>query len=66
MLLKHNNRIKNSFNNNTINVQNNFQLLGFEKEEITEVLTNNEKKLIMNSKYGCLEKLSEIVHCKVW
>ncbi len=67
MLLKHNNRIKNSFNNNTINniqnVQNNFQLVGFGKEEITEVLTNNEKKLIMNSKYGCLEKLIEIVHC---
>ena len=67
MLLKHNNRIKNSFNNNTINntinVQNNFQLVGFGKEEITELLTNNEKKLIMNSKYGCLEKLIEIVHC---
>jgi hypothetical protein len=69
MLLKHNNRIKNSTvnSNNTINninnVQNNFQLVGFGKEEITEVLTNNEKKLIMNSKYGCLEKLIEIVHC---
>jgi len=69
MLLKHNNRIKNSTVNshNTINniqnVQNNFQLVGFGKEEITEVLTNNEKKLIMNSKYGCLEKLIEIVHC---
>jgi hypothetical protein len=72
MLQKHNNRIKNnnSFNNNTINniqnvqnVQNNFQLVGFGKEEITELLTNNEKKLIMNAKYGCLEKLIEIVHC---
>jgi len=69
MLLKHNNRIKNSTvnSNNTINninnVQNNFQLVGFGKEEITEVLTNNDKKLIMNSKYGCLEKLIEIVHC---
>ena len=69
MLLKHNNRIKNSTVNshNTINnvqnVQNNFQLVGFGKEEITDILTNNEKKLIMNSKYGCLEKLIEIVHC---
>jgi hypothetical protein len=69
MLLKHNNRIKNSTVNshNTINniqnIQNNFQLVGFGKEEITEVLTNNEKRLIMNSKYGCLEKLIEIVHC---
>ena len=69
MLLKHNNRIKNSNinstvnSNNTINVQNNFKLVGFGKEEITELLTNNEKKLIINSKYGCLEKLIEIVHC---
>ena len=71
MLLKHNNRIKNStvnsHNTQNINnkqhVQNNFQLVGFGKEEIIEVLTNNEKKLIMNSKYGCLEKLIEIVHC---
>jgi hypothetical protein len=69
MLLKHNNRIKNSTVNshNTINniqnIQNNFQLVGFGKEEITEVLTNNEKKLIVNAKYGCLEKLIEIVHC---
>ena len=71
MLLKHNNRIKNSTVNshntqniqNIQNVNNNFQLVGFGKEEITELLTNNEKKLIMNSKYGCLEKLIEIVHC---
>jgi hypothetical protein len=69
MLQKHNNRIKNnnSFNNNTINniqnVQNNFQLVGFGKEDIVELLSNNEKKLIMNAKYGCLEKLVEIVHC---
>ena len=71
MLLKHNNRIKNSTVNshntqniqNIQNVQNNFQLVGFGKEEITELLTNNEKRLIMNSKYGCLEKLIEIVHC---
>ena len=71
MLLKHNNRIKNSTvnshntqnRNNIQNIQNNFQLVGFGKEEITEVLTNNEKRLIMNSKYGCLEKLIEIVHC---
>ena len=71
MLLKHNNRIKNSTVNshntqniqNIQNVHNNFQLVGFGKEEITELLTNNEKRLIMNSKYGCLEKLIEIVHC---
>ncbi len=71
MLLKHNNRIKNSTVNshntqninNIQNIQNNFQLVGFGKEEITDILTNNEKKLIMNSKYGCLEKLIEIVHC---
>jgi hypothetical protein len=33
------------------------------KEEVVELLTNKEKKLIMNAKYGCLEKLVETVHC---
>jgi hypothetical protein len=33
------------------------------KEEVVELLTNKEKKLIINAKYGCLEKLVETVHC---
>ncbi len=67
-LLERNNLIKNStvnshnqIQNNIIN--NNFQLIGFGKEEVVELLTNKEKKIIMNAKYGCLEKLVEIVHC---
>jgi hypothetical protein len=65
MLINRNNRIKNSTinSNNTINIINNFQLVGFGKEEIVETLTKNEKKLIIDAKYGCLEKLIEIVHC---
>lgn len=66
MLIDRNNRIKNSTinSNNTINnIVNNFQLIGFGKEEIIETLTKNDKKLIIDAKYGCLEKLIEIVHC---
>ena len=65
-LLERNNLIKNSTvnsHNNIQNIVNNFQLIGFGKEEVVEILTNKEKKLIMNAKYGCLEKLVEIVHC---
>jgi len=55
--------------NNTNNIQNNniinntFQLVGFGKEEIVELLTMNEKKEILTARMGCLEKLIEIVHC---
>lgn len=75
MLLQHNNRIKNSnnnntnSNNNTTNIQNNniinnYQIVGFGKEEnIHELLTNQEKRMILNSKLCSLEKLIEIVHC---
>jgi len=67
LLLKRNNRINYIINNNQItnNLQiiNNFNLIGFGKEEVYETLTNQEKKLIINSKYSCLEKLIEIVHC---
>jgi hypothetical protein len=66
LLLERNNKIKNINSNNIINntqIINNFQLVGFGKEEIIESLTNQDKKLIMNSKYCSLEKLIEIVHC---
>ena len=67
-LLERNNLIKNSTVNSHNQIQNNivnnnFQLIGFGKEEVVELLTNKEKKLIMNAKYGCLEKLVETVHC---
>jgi hypothetical protein len=66
LLIERNNKIKNINSNNTINntqIINNFQLVGFGKEEVIESLTNQDKKLIMNSKYCSLEKLIEIVHC---
>ena len=71
LLLERHNRIKNStvnsHNNNTINnnhIVNNFQLIGFGKEDdLCDTLTKHDKKLIMNAKYCCLEKLVEIVHC---
>jgi len=71
MLLERHNRIQNSTvnsNNNTINIQNNivnnYKLVGFGKEnELNEVLTNRDKKMILNAKYCSLEKLIEIVHC---
>ncbi len=61
----------NNINNGTIyngsnvqNIVNNIQLIGFGKEEdVVETLTNKEKKLIMDSRYKCLEKFIEIVHC---
>jgi len=76
-LLKHNNLIKNSnlnsnnnsYNNNKIqnNIVNNnvFQITGFSKEDICDVLTINEKKQIMNAKLDCINKLVEIVNCNV-
>jgi hypothetical protein len=74
-LMERNNLIKKSMVNsninshNTNNIQNNnvinntFQLVGFGKEDIVELLTMSEKKQIMNARMGCLEKLIEIVHC---
>ena len=53
----------NNYNGN-VNVVNNFQLIGFGKEDnIVDKLTHKEKKLILNSRYTSLEKLIEIVHC---
>ncbi len=63
-LLERNNIIKNNnINFNVQNIVNNIQLVGFGKEEVIEMLTLKEKKLIMNSRYKCLEKLIEIIHC---
>ena len=75
MLMDRKNLIKNSHNNiNSNNTQNNniqnnnvvnntFQLVGFGKEDIIDLLTMQEKKQIMNAKFCCLEKLVEIIHC---
>jgi C2H2-type zinc finger len=69
LLLERNNRIKNSNNTNNshnTNIQNNivnYQIVGFGKENIHDLLTNQEKRMILNSKFGSLEKLIETVHC---
>ena len=74
LLLARHNRIQNSIvnsnNNNTTNIQNNnivnhhYQLVGFDKEHyLNQVLTPQEKRMIVNSKFCSLEKIIEIVHC---
>ena len=75
-LLERHNLIKNlnnnSYNNSTINSNNNnvinnnivYQLVGFTKEEVTDILTLKEKKQIINAKFNCLEKLIETIHLK--
>jgi hypothetical protein len=68
ILLERSNRIKNSTVNshntqNNTQVINNYNLIGFGKENINETLTLKDKKQIINAKYQCLEKLIEIVHC---
>jgi len=70
ILLNRQNRIKNSTvnsHNNITNIQNNitnYQLIGFGKEQnINNILTANEKRAILNSRFCSLEKIIEIVHC---
>jgi len=53
------NNITNS--NNIIN--NNYPILSLGNEELTNVLTMDQKKQIMNSRLGSLEKIVEITHC---
>ena len=67
MLMERNNKIKHINSHNTINnnqqIINNFKLVGFGKEEVIEILTNRDKKLIMDARYNSLDKLIEIIHC---
>ncbi len=56
-----------SNSNNTTNIQNNivhnhFKIEGFGKENILDVITDKEKKLILNHGYESIEKLIEIAH----
>ena len=53
------NNITNS--NNVIN--NNYPILSLGNEELTNVLTIDQKKQIMNSRLGSIEKIVEITHC---
>jgi len=58
-----NKNIQNNIINNNNNIINNYNLIGFGKEDVNNILSNQDKKVILNAKYGCLEKLIEIVHC---
>jgi hypothetical protein len=67
LLLERSNRI-NNYNvnsNNVQNITNNYQLIiGFGRENnIPSMLTSNEKRLIIDSRYSSLQKLIETIHC---
>jgi hypothetical protein len=54
----------NNNNNNTINNNNNYyNIVGFGSENLIDVLTPNEKKQIMTSRFNCLEEIVKIAHC---
>ena len=65
--IKMNNSNLTSNSNNTTNIQNNivnnhFKIEGFGKENILDVITDKEKKLIINQGFGSIEKLIEITN----
>jgi hypothetical protein len=62
-----NNNIKNinsQLNSNNVNINNNFKIISIGRENLQELLSQIEKKIIMNSRFNCLEELVNIVHCK--
>ena len=64
-MLQNNINMKNSNNNNTINniVQHNhFKIEPFGKENILDIITDKEKKLIINQGHESIEKLIEITN----
>jgi len=56
----HNTNTTNNIQNNT--VHNHFKIEGFGKENILDVITDKEKKLILNQGCESIEKLIEIVY----
>ena len=52
-----------SNNTNSLNTVNNIQICNVGGEDILNVLTENQKKQIINAKFGALDKLVEITHC---
>jgi hypothetical protein len=65
--MKNSNLTSNSNNTNTTNniqnvVHNHFKIEGFGKENILDVITDKEKKLILNQGCESIEKLIEIVY----
>ena len=57
-----NNKLMNFSNN--LNIINNFNIVALGKENILETLRTIDKKDIMKSRFSCLEKIVDIIHCK--
>jgi hypothetical protein len=58
-----NNNNNNTNSYNTINNNNTFYICSLGKEDLLNVLTTEQKKLILDSRLFSLEKMVEIVHC---
>ena len=58
---------RSAITNNTTNTQNiniNFpNILSIGKEKISEILSMNEKRMILDSRHNSIDKMVEIVHC---
>ena len=52
-----------SNSNNTINHTHNYNLFALGSEELVNVLTFEQKQMILDSRLGSLEKIVEIAHC---
>jgi len=52
----------NNINSNNVVNNNTYQIFSLGNEELTNVLTMQQKKMIMNSRLGSLEKIVEIAH----
>ena len=50
-------------NSNNTNINNIFNIVSIGRENIQEILSQIEKKTIIDSRYSCLEELVKIVHC---
>ena len=57
------NIINNLLNSNNTNSNNVFNILSIGRENIEEILSQLEKKTILNSRFSCLEELVKIIHC---
>ena len=55
--------INNLLNSNNTNSNNVFNILTIGRENIEEILSQIEKKSVLNSRYSCLEELVKILHC---
>ena len=50
-------------NNNTINNHFHLQIMGLGRENVLDILSRREKRIIMDSRMCSLEKMVEMVHC---